>query len=85
MGYLYANHRYSHIRLCIYKHLWVKTCKCSFIDFLETTVTLLQIQLVEDGADTTSPDTPEAATSKTLKRGRQTAPGTYLLATIFFT
>lgn len=27
-----------------------------------------QIQLVEDGADTTSPDTPEAATSKTLKR-----------------
>uniref|UniRef100_A0A671S9C9 Dynactin subunit 1 n=1 Tax=Sinocyclocheilus anshuiensis TaxID=1608454 RepID=A0A671S9C9_9TELE len=31
-----------------------------------------QIQLVEDGADTTSPDTPEAATSKMLKRGRQT-------------
>uniref|UniRef100_A0A8C1F9R6 Dynactin subunit 1 n=1 Tax=Cyprinus carpio carpio TaxID=630221 RepID=A0A8C1F9R6_CYPCA len=28
-----------------------------------------QIQLVEDGADTTSPDTPEAATSKMLKRG----------------
>ncbi|XP_016401006.1 dynactin subunit 1-like [Sinocyclocheilus rhinocerous] len=27
-----------------------------------------QIQLVEDGADTTSPDTPEAATSKMLKR-----------------
>uniref|UniRef100_A0A672LM51 Dynactin subunit 1 n=1 Tax=Sinocyclocheilus grahami TaxID=75366 RepID=A0A672LM51_SINGR len=40
-----------------------------------------QIQLVEDGADTTSPDTPEAATSKMLKRGRQTVPGTYLLAT----
>uniref|UniRef100_A0A8C1NZY4 Dynactin subunit 1 n=1 Tax=Cyprinus carpio TaxID=7962 RepID=A0A8C1NZY4_CYPCA len=38
-----------------------------------------QIQLVEDGADTTSPDTPEAATSKMLKRGRQTIPGTYLL------
>uniref|UniRef100_A0A8C1NY88 Dynactin subunit 1 n=1 Tax=Cyprinus carpio TaxID=7962 RepID=A0A8C1NY88_CYPCA len=33
-----------------------------------------QIQLVEDGADTTSPDTPEAATSKMLKRGRQTIP-----------
>uniref|UniRef100_A0A672LKE6 Dynactin subunit 1 n=1 Tax=Sinocyclocheilus grahami TaxID=75366 RepID=A0A672LKE6_SINGR len=32
-----------------------------------------QIQLVEDGADTTSPDTPEAATSKMLKRGRQTS------------
>uniref|UniRef100_A0A8C2L4H3 Dynactin subunit 1 n=2 Tax=Cyprinus carpio TaxID=7962 RepID=A0A8C2L4H3_CYPCA len=42
-----------------------------------------QIQLVEDGADTTSPDTPEAATSKMLKRGRQTIPGTYLLATKF--
>ncbi|XP_043111416.1 dynactin subunit 1 isoform X2 [Puntigrus tetrazona] len=27
-----------------------------------------QIQLVEDGADTTSPDTPDAATSKMLKR-----------------
>ncbi|XP_065153075.1 dynactin subunit 1 isoform X2 [Paramisgurnus dabryanus] len=27
-----------------------------------------QIQLVDDGADTTSPDTPEAATSKMLKR-----------------
>uniref|UniRef100_A0A671SAK9 Dynactin subunit 1 n=1 Tax=Sinocyclocheilus anshuiensis TaxID=1608454 RepID=A0A671SAK9_9TELE len=40
-----------------------------------------QIQLVEDGADTTSPDTPEAATSKMLKRGRQTVPGTYLLTT----
>uniref|UniRef100_A0A8C1X886 Dynactin subunit 1 n=1 Tax=Cyprinus carpio TaxID=7962 RepID=A0A8C1X886_CYPCA len=40
-----------------------------------------QIQLVEDGADTTSPDTPEAATSKMLKRGRQTIPGTYLLTT----
>uniref|UniRef100_A0A8C1X5A1 Dynactin subunit 1 n=1 Tax=Cyprinus carpio TaxID=7962 RepID=A0A8C1X5A1_CYPCA len=40
-----------------------------------------QIQLVEDGADTTSPDTPEAATSKMLKRGRQTIPGTYLLQT----
>uniref|UniRef100_A0A8C1P404 Dynactin subunit 1 n=1 Tax=Cyprinus carpio TaxID=7962 RepID=A0A8C1P404_CYPCA len=39
-----------------------------------------QIQLVEDGADTTSPDTPEAATSKMLKRGRQTIPGTYLLS-----
>uniref|UniRef100_A0A673J5I7 Dynactin subunit 1 n=1 Tax=Sinocyclocheilus rhinocerous TaxID=307959 RepID=A0A673J5I7_9TELE len=39
-----------------------------------------QIQLVEDGADTTSPDTPEAATSKMLKRGRQTVLGTYQLA-----
>ncbi len=78
MGYLYANHRYSHTRLCIYKHWQV-------VDFVETTVTLLQIQLVEDGADTTSPDTPEAATSKTLKRGRPTAPGTHLLANIFFT
>uniref|UniRef100_A0A673J1K7 Dynactin subunit 1 n=1 Tax=Sinocyclocheilus rhinocerous TaxID=307959 RepID=A0A673J1K7_9TELE len=38
-----------------------------------------QIQLVEDGADTTSPDTPEAATSKMLKRGRQTVLGTYQL------
>uniref|UniRef100_A0A8C1TQD3 Dynactin subunit 1 n=1 Tax=Cyprinus carpio TaxID=7962 RepID=A0A8C1TQD3_CYPCA len=37
-----------------------------------------QIQLVEDG---TSPDTPEATTSKMLKRGRQTVLGTYLLAT----
>uniref|UniRef100_A0A8C1F9I0 Dynactin subunit 1 n=1 Tax=Cyprinus carpio carpio TaxID=630221 RepID=A0A8C1F9I0_CYPCA len=36
-----------------------------------------QIQLVEDG---TSPDTPEATTSKMLKRGRQTVLGTYLLA-----
>uniref|UniRef100_A0A8C1TT45 Dynactin subunit 1 n=1 Tax=Cyprinus carpio TaxID=7962 RepID=A0A8C1TT45_CYPCA len=40
-----------------------------------------QIQLVEDG---TSPDTPEATTSKMLKRGRQTVLGTYLLAAIFF-
>uniref|UniRef100_A0A672N7A2 Dynactin subunit 1 n=1 Tax=Sinocyclocheilus grahami TaxID=75366 RepID=A0A672N7A2_SINGR len=40
-----------------------------------------QIQLVDDGADTTSPDTPEAATSKMLKRGRQTVLGTYLLTT----
>uniref|UniRef100_A0A8C1FDA7 Dynactin subunit 1 n=1 Tax=Cyprinus carpio carpio TaxID=630221 RepID=A0A8C1FDA7_CYPCA len=37
-----------------------------------------QIQLVEDG---TSPDTPEATTSKMLKRGRQTVLGTYLLTT----
>ncbi|KAF5893236.1 dynactin subunit 1 isoform X3 [Clarias magur] len=33
-----------------------------------------QIQLVEDGADTTSPDTPEAATSKVLKREILEAP-----------
>ncbi|XP_046723728.1 dynactin subunit 1 isoform X3 [Silurus meridionalis] len=33
-----------------------------------------QIQLVEDGADTTSPDTPEPATSKVLKREILEAP-----------
>ncbi|KAM9477316.1 dynactin subunit 1 isoform 2-T2 [Clarias gariepinus] len=33
-----------------------------------------QIQLVDDGADTTSPDTPEAATSKVLKREILEAP-----------
>ncbi|XP_060728153.1 dynactin subunit 1 isoform X3 [Tachysurus vachellii] len=33
-----------------------------------------QIQLVEDGADTTSPDTPEAATSKVPKREILEAP-----------
>lgn len=30
---------------------------------------LFQIQLVDDGADTTSPETPEPATGKALKRG----------------
>uniref|UniRef100_A0A7N8YMK3 Dynactin subunit 1 n=1 Tax=Mastacembelus armatus TaxID=205130 RepID=A0A7N8YMK3_9TELE len=33
-----------------------------------------QIQLVDDGADTTSPETPEPGTGKVLKRGRERQP-----------
>lgn len=44
----------------------MKTCT---VIVLGNCCDLLQIQLVEDMADTTSPDTPEAATSKVLKRG----------------
>lgn len=46
----------------------MKTCT---VNVLGNCCDLLQIQLVEDLADTTSPDTPEAATSKMLKRGRK--------------
>lgn len=47
----------------------------SYSEFSEIIVIVdhLQIQLVDDGADTTSPETPEAATSKMFKRGRHTA------------
>lgn len=31
-----------------------------------------QIQLVDDGADTTSPETPEPGTGKVPKRGEET-------------
>uniref|UniRef100_A0AAQ4PP88 Dynactin subunit 1 n=1 Tax=Gasterosteus aculeatus aculeatus TaxID=481459 RepID=A0AAQ4PP88_GASAC len=37
-----------------------------------------QIQLVDDGADTTSPETPEAATGKVPKRGEDTHTHTHI-------
>ncbi|XP_056616917.1 dynactin subunit 1 isoform X2 [Triplophysa dalaica] len=41
-----------------------------------------QIQLVEDGADTTSPETPEAATSKMFKREIIESPKTNKVTTV---
>lgn len=67
--------------LAAYKHWQVKTCT---VNVLGNCCDLLQIQLVEDLADTTSPDTPEAATSKVLKRGWKSVSCTRLLATTFF-
>ncbi len=40
--------------------------------FLPVCVCLSQIQLVDDGADTTSPETPEPGTGKVPKRGKDT-------------
>uniref|UniRef100_A0A7N9APZ3 Dynactin subunit 1 n=1 Tax=Mastacembelus armatus TaxID=205130 RepID=A0A7N9APZ3_9TELE len=39
-----------------------------------------QIQLVDDGADTTSPETPEPGTGKVLKRGKNTHTHTHTTA-----
>lgn len=40
--------------------------------FLPLSVSLSQIQLVDDGADTTSPETPEPGTGRVPKRGKST-------------